>query len=125
MENICEGLKRIGNALASVGALRLVTKQEKAAGPRQGAIASSEPYTHLIGLGDFAPEGRRKLAPGKRSAARGLRVYKSMRPGGAQEALTGSVQRPSGARLCVRRDRGRRFACPRLISFALSGRKVA
>src|SRR6185503_6440658 len=36
------------------------------------AVACSEPYTHLIGLGDFAPEGRRKFSPGQAKRSPGF-----------------------------------------------------
>jgi hypothetical protein len=67
------------------------------------AQASSEPYTHLIGLGDFPPEGATEISPGASEAQPGVWRYGLCALQGAQEHLRGSVQRPSGARLfaCV------------------------
>jgi len=83
-----------------------------------GAAASSEPYTHLIGLGDFAPGGATEISPAASEAQAGVCGIMSNHPEGAQEHWG---QRPAPLRaaslsLCTP---GQRFACPRLISVAL------
>ena len=42
--------------------------------PQTKTVASSEPYTHLIGLGDFAPEGATEISPGQAKRSPGFAV---------------------------------------------------